>query len=65
MPAKTSPEDFAALVRRSGLPLSEVEQAEIYLGWTHLEAMLERLRMPLRPREVEPAVTFRPDGAAS
>lgn len=63
MTAKTSPEDFEALVRRAGLSLSPAEIADLYGAWPHIEAMLERLRSPARGREAEPAHIFVPHGA--
>lgn len=61
----TSRSDFAALVRRAGLPLGEAEIDEIYVGWGFVEPMLERLRATgdgaPRGREVEPAHIFRPE----
>ena len=59
MPApnpKISRDDFEALVRRSGLPLSES-----YGAYGYVEAIAERVRAGgMRPREVEPAVIFKP-----
>lgn len=61
MQAKTTPADFAALIRRAGLTLSEAQTAEIYAGWPYIEQMLDRLRGPSpRPREAEPAHIFVP-----
>ena len=61
----TSRSDFAALVRRAGLPLSEGEIDEIFVGWGFVEPMLERLRATAdgspRGREIEPAHVFRPE----
>ena len=63
MQPKTSLADFEALTRRAGLTLTDAQTAEIYLGWFHVEQMLERIRTPIRPREAEPAHIFRPDEA--
>jgi len=52
--------EFAALARRAGLALSEAETAELFGAWAHLEALIERLRAPLRPA-AEPATIFLPD----
>ncbi len=58
---KTSPADFAALVRRAGLPLTPEQIAEIYQGWDYVEQMIERVRTHGRGREAEPAHIFRPE----
>ena len=64
MPAphpKISRDDFEALVRRSGLPLSESQKSELYGAYGYVEAIAERVRAGgMRPREVEPAVIFKP-----
>jgi hypothetical protein len=59
MPPKTSLEDFIVLVRRAGLALTEAQINEIYQGWGYAERMLERIRVPGRGREAEPAHIFR------
>ena len=57
---KTSREDFAALVRRAGLPLTSAQEREIYGAYGYIEDMIARVRGPgSRPREAEPAVIFR------
>lgn len=61
MPA-TSREDFAALIRRTGLTVPEAKIDELYGVWPHYERMFERLRSPARGREAEPAHTFKPEG---
>lgn len=63
MTAKTSPDDFEALLRRAGLSLTPAETADLYGAWPHIEAMLDRLRSPTRGREAEPAHIFVPHGA--
>jgi hypothetical protein len=63
MPPKTSMADFTALVRRSGLSLTDAQIAEIYQGWGYIERMLERIRVPGRGREAELALTFKPEGS--
>ena len=61
MQANTTPADFAALIRRAGLTLTEAQTAEVYAGWPYIERMLDRLRGPsARPREAEPAHIFVP-----
>ena len=64
MPApnpKTSRDDFEALVRRSGLPLSESQKSELHEAYGYVEAIAERVRAGgMRPREVEPSVMFKP-----
>ena len=64
MPPKLPQEDFAALVRRSGVTLTPAQLAELYGAWGSIEPMLERIRVHGRGREAEPALIFRPDAAA-
>lgn len=53
--------EFATLVRRAGLPLSEPQRAVLYAVWGNFEAMLDRVRQPAdRPRGAEPAHVFVP-----
>lgn len=58
--------EFATLVRRAGLTLSEPQRGVLYAVWGNLEAMLERVRIPgrasdtQRPRGAEPAHVFVP-----
>lgn len=59
--AKTSLDDFNALVRRAGLSLTPEQIAEIHIGWGYVEPMLERIRSYGRDRAAEPAHVFRPD----
>ena len=59
--AKTTLEDFKALVRRAGLTLTDAQLAEIYGAWAHVEGMLTRIRTPMLPREAEPSHTFKPE----
>jgi len=55
--------EFDALVRKSGLPLSEAQKIEYYAAYGYVEAMAERIRAGgNRPREAEPAVVFKPTG---
>ncbi len=61
MMAKTSREDFEALVRRAGLSLSLDQITHIYEGWGYVEPMLDRIRTHGRGREAEPAHIFRAD----
>lgn len=68
MPPKTSRQDFDALVRRAGLPLSEAQAADIHAhAWPIMEIMLDRVRAtgtaPTRDRPAEPAHIFKPEGA--
>ena len=63
MSATLSQDDFAALVRRAGLALSLAEITELHGAWGSVEPMLERIRGGMRPREAEPALIFRPEGA--
>jgi hypothetical protein len=59
--AKTSLEDFEALVRRAGLSLTADQLAHIHEGWGYVEPMLERIRVHGRDRAAEPAHIFHPD----
>jgi hypothetical protein len=52
--------DFDAHMRRSGLTLSEEQRRELYAAHGFVEAMAERVRGSERPREVEPALIFKP-----
>jgi hypothetical protein len=61
MPAKLPQDDFAALVRRTGVELSPAEIEDLYGAWQDVEPMLDRIRAGTRPREAEPALIFRPE----
>lgn len=63
MTEMTSLADFEALIRRAGLAITPAQVAELYIGWGHVEPMLARIRTPLRGREAEPALIFRPEPA--
>ena len=55
--------EFDALVRRSGLPLTEEQSSELYAAYGYVEVMAERVRAGgNRPREVEPALIYKPVG---
>ncbi len=58
--ASLSQSDFAALLRRAGLDLSETEIDELYKGgFQPFEAMIENVRAGgSRPRASEPAHVF-------
>ena len=54
-------DDFDALVRASGLMLSEDQKSELYAAYGYVEAMAERVRAGgKRPRSAEPAIIFNP-----
>jgi hypothetical protein len=53
--------DFEALMRRSGMVLTEEQVAEIYTGWGYMELLLNRLHSKDRGREAEPAHLFDPE----
>jgi len=53
--------DFEALVRRSGMTLTEEQIVEIYTGWGYMELLLNRLHSKGRGREAEPAHVFDPE----
>ena len=56
-----SRDDFEALVRTSGLPLSEAQKSGLFEAYGYVEAMAQRVRAGgKRPREAEPAVIFKP-----
>jgi hypothetical protein len=59
MSSGTDEAAFAALVARSGLPLTPAQIAAVREGYALLEPLLERLHQAL-PREAEPALTFAP-----
>lgn len=56
----TTLDDFTALVRRSGLTLSDAQVGELYKAWGYVEGMHARNRTPLLAREDEPALIFKP-----
>ena len=58
---KTSHDDFEALIRRAGLPLSAAQIEQIQEGWALVEPLLERIRSQGRDRAAEPAHIFRAD----
>ena len=51
--------EFAVLVRRAALPLTEAQHTMLYGVYGHLEAMLALLRTP-RDRGAEPSHVFLP-----
>ena len=53
--------DFAALVRRAGLPLTDAKIAELHAAWEYVEQMLARNRTPPPPSEAEPSNIFKPE----
>ena len=56
-----SREDFDALVRASGLMLSEEQKSELHAAYGYIEAMCARVRAGgERPRSAEPAIIFNP-----
>jgi hypothetical protein len=62
MPPKTSRADFAALVRRAGLPLSDAQMDDIHANaWAIMERLCESVRGTDRDRPAEPALTFKPE----
>lgn len=58
---RISVQDFEALIRRTGLPITPDEIPQIYKAWALVEPMLDHLRTPGRERVAEPANVFRPD----
>jgi len=55
-----TPDEIAVLVRLAGLTLTEPQFDELLDAYTHVEAMLARLRRP-RAFADEPAHVFRPE----
>jgi len=54
-------EDFDALVRASGLTLSEEQKSELHAAYGYVEAMSARVRAGgERSRSAEPAIIFNP-----
>jgi len=54
-------EDFDALVRASGLTLSEEQKRELHAAYGYVEVMSARVRAGgERPRSAEPAIIFNP-----
>lgn len=63
---KTPRNDFEALIRRAGLPLSPAQMRQIYETWALVEPMLDRIRIRSQGRDLpaEPAHIFRADAYA-
>ena len=57
MTPKITEADFAALVKRAGLTLSDAQKAELFKAYAYVEVMVERVRTP-RGRAAEPAHIF-------
>lgn len=57
---KTSVDDFAALIRRAGLPVQPADIRQLYEAWALVEPMLDHIRSPGRDRAAEPAHVFHP-----
>lgn len=53
-----SVEEFALVMRRSGLELPPAEAEALRLAHPHLRALLDRLRAPANPMTAEPAPIF-------
>jgi len=64
MTSSLTPEEFAALARRAGLPLDAAQLATLHAVHGHVEAMVARNRTALdgeaRGRAAEPAHVFVP-----
>ncbi len=58
--------EFAFLLRRAGLELSDAEISDLFQsGFQSFAAMMENVRASgMRPREIEPAHVFRVDDRA-
>ena len=52
--------EFDLLARRAGLTLNEQQKSELHGAYVTLDALIERLRVPLDPA-LEPATTFSTD----
>lgn len=57
MTPKITEAEFAVLVKRAGLTLTDAQRAELYKGYGYVEEMIARVRTP-RGREAEPAHIF-------
>lgn len=58
----TEREIFEALLARSGLPVSEAQKPDLFIGYRHIRAMAERVRAGgSRPREAEADHVFKPE----
>jgi hypothetical protein len=55
-----SRDEFATLVKRAGLDLTQANIDDLYSAWPHIERFTALLRNPARGREAEPAHIFRP-----
>jgi hypothetical protein len=61
---RTTQEEFASIVARSGLRLAPNQVKEFHLAHDRLMVLLARLRRPDRPRDAEPMAVFRPEPPA-
>ena len=57
MKPSISLEEFATLLKPTGLKLTPEQVSRIYEGYGYLEALIARVNAPL-PRDAEPALTF-------
>jgi hypothetical protein len=53
---------FEAMLKRSGLSVSEAQKKDLLVGYRYVAAMAARVRGDgRRPREAEPASIFKPE----
>lgn len=56
-------EAFEALLKRSGLPVTEAQKKDLLVGYGHVLALAARVRGDgKRPREAEPSSIFKANG---
>lgn len=59
----TDRDAFEALLRRSGMSITEAQKADLFVGYGHIVRMAARVRGDgQRPREAEPANMFKANG---
>jgi len=58
MDSPMSESDFAAMVRRTGIPVTAEQLVSLKQGYDLMTSLLEDIRTPPRPRAAEPAHIF-------
>ncbi len=58
MASPMSDADFAAMMRRTGIPVTPAQSASLHEGYELMVALLEDIRTPPRARAAEPGHIF-------
>jgi hypothetical protein len=58
MDSPMSEADFAAMIRRTGIPVTPEQAASLRQGYDLMAPLLAEIRTPPRPRAAEPAHIF-------